>query len=86
MYTIMVGHLPHGPSILKTAQERLHYAKDFERLGLEGNFPDTSDIRGGDIIRGCWTQKIKSVEEAFTRHGELDDQSGGMSCFLQRAS
>lgn len=71
MYTIMVGHLPHGPSVLKTAQERLRYAKEFERLGLEGNFPDTSDIRGGDIIRDCWTQNIISAKEAFTRHEEL---------------
>ena len=81
MYTIVVGHLPHGPSILKTAQERLHYAEEFERLRLQGNSPDTSDIKGGDIIRGCWTQKIKSAKEAFIRHGELNGQSGGMSCF-----
>lgn len=84
MYTIMVGHLPHGPTILKTAQERLHYAEGFQRLGLEGNLPDTSDIRGGDIIRDCWTQKITSAKEAFTRHGQLDGQPGGMSRFSQR--
>ena len=81
MYTIMVGHLPHGPSVLKTAQERLRYAKEFERLGLEGNFPDTSDIRGGDIIRDCWTQNIISAKEAFTRHVELDDRPGEISRF-----
>ncbi|KAI9747860.1 MAG: hypothetical protein M1835_001951, partial [Candelina submexicana] len=48
MYTIMLGHLPHGPLILKTAQERLTYAEKFERLGLEGRFPDTSEIKGGE--------------------------------------
>jgi len=55
MYTIMVGYLPHGPSILKTTQERLRYAEEFERLGREGRFPDTSDVWGGDIVSDCWT-------------------------------
>ncbi|KAI4176469.1 MAG: hypothetical protein LQ343_001005 [Gyalolechia ehrenbergii] len=77
MYTIMVGHLPHGPLILKTAQERLDYAGKFRRLGLEGNFPDTLDIRGGDIIRDCWTHNIRSAKEAFTRYRELDGQPVG---------
>lgn len=79
MYTIMVGHFPHGPSIFKAAQEPLDYAKKFQRLGLEGNFPDTSGIRGGDIIRDCWTQKIESAKEAFARYVEFDGRPGGMS-------
>lgn len=74
MYTIMAGHLPHGPSILKTAQERLNYAGEFERLAIEGNFPDMSKIVSGDIIRDCWTGKIRSAEEAFTRCVELEGQ------------
>lgn len=77
MYTIMVGHLPHGPLILKTAQERLDYAEKFERLGLKGKFPDTSNIRGGDIIRDCWSHNIRSAKQAFTRYWELDGQQGG---------
>jgi len=74
MYTILVGHLPHGPSILKTAQERLDYAHTFERLALEGKFPDTSEIIGGDIIKDCWNQKIRSAEETHRRLVELDRQ------------
>jgi hypothetical protein len=71
MYTILVGHLPHGPSILKTAKERLDYAHTFKLLALEGKFPDTSEIIGGDIIKDCWDQKIRSAEEAHRRLVEL---------------
>ncbi|KAL9130860.1 MAG: hypothetical protein Q9217_001061 [Psora testacea] len=67
MYTILAGHFPHGPSILKTAQGRLDYTCSFERLALESQFPDTSEIIGGDIIRDCWTQRIRSAEEAYRR-------------------
>ena len=72
IYTILAGHLPHGPSILKTAQERLGYAHTFERLALEGTFPDTSEIIGGNIINDCWNQKIRSAEEAHRRLVKLD--------------
>lgn len=75
MYTVMVGHLPHGPLILKTARDRLNYADKFKRLGLEGNFPDTSRIKGGDIIQDCWIKKINSAKEAFIRYVELEGQS-----------
>ncbi|KAL8762866.1 MAG: hypothetical protein Q9184_001211 [Pyrenodesmia sp. 2 TL-2023] len=74
IYTIMAGHLPHGPSIFKTAEDQSDYAKIFERLVQEGKFPDTSNIRGGDIIRDCWNRNIQSAKEAFTRYRELDDQ------------
>ena len=67
MYTILVGHLPHGPGILKTNKERLDYADIFKRLTLKGEFPDTSQILGGDIIQGCWNDEISSAEEAHQR-------------------
>lgn len=38
MYTIMVGHLPHGPSVFKTVEDQSDYAIRFERLGQEGSF------------------------------------------------
>lgn len=79
MYTIMVGHLPHGPSIIKSVQEQLHYVKRFERFGLEGNFPNTSDIKGGDIISDCWNRKIKSAKEAFIRYEEFGGEPAGIS-------
>lgn len=79
MYTIMVGHLPHGPSIFKASQELLDYGEKFQRLVLEGNFPDTSDIVGGDIIDDCWTQKIVSVKEAFARYEKFDGRPGEIS-------
>jgi hypothetical protein len=66
IYTILTGHLPHGPSILKTAQERSDYAHTFERLALEGKFPETEFI-GGDIIKDCWNQKIRTAEETHRR-------------------
>ncbi len=67
IYTILVGHLPYGPLILKTAKERLDYADIFKRLTFKGEFPDTSQILGGDIIQGCWNHEISSAEEAHQR-------------------
>jgi hypothetical protein len=67
IYTILAGHLPHGPSILKTAQERSNYAHTFERFALEGKFPKTSEIIGGDIIKDCWDRKVKTAEDTHRR-------------------
>ncbi|KAI9756835.1 MAG: hypothetical protein M4579_003671 [Chaenotheca gracillima] len=76
LYTIMTGHLPHGPPILKTAQDRLDYAAKFNDLVLKGEFPDTSQIKGGDIISDCWTRKIESAQEVFSHYVELDARPG----------
>ena len=72
LYIIMLGKLPHGPSLLKTAEQRLKYYDEFERLGLEGRFPDTSEITGGSIIRDCWTQGISTAEDVYKRLVELE--------------
>ena len=74
MYTILVGHLPHGPAVFNSIEEQLDYANTFKLLALEGKFPDTSKITGGDIIKDCWDQKIRSAEEAHRRLVELDRQ------------
>ncbi|KAL2037672.1 hypothetical protein N7G274_009617 [Stereocaulon virgatum] len=67
IYIILVGHLPHGPLILKTAKERLDYAETFKRLALNGELRDTCQTLGGDIVQGCWNHEIRSVEEAHVR-------------------
>jgi len=76
LYTIMLGTLPHGPSLLKTAEQRLEYYDQFERLGLAGRFPDTSEIICGSIIRDCWTQDIRTAEDVYKRLAELEKCQG----------
>lgn len=72
LYTIMLGKLPHGPSLLKTVKQQLEYCDTFERLGVEGRFPDTSKITGGDIIRDRWNQDINTAEDVYKRFVELE--------------
>lgn len=72
MYTIMAGHLPRGPSSLKFAGGQWDYAQTFERLALRGEFPDTSKIVGGNIIKDCWNREVRSTEEAHRRLMKLD--------------
>ena len=64
-YTIMSGTLPHGPSRLETLQQRLEYYDTFERLCLASDFPDTSQIMYGGLIKDCWNQKIHTAKEAY---------------------
>lgn len=45
--------------------------EEFLRRALEGLWPDTSRIIGGDVINGRWTKEIGSAEEAYTRLAEL---------------
>ncbi len=63
-------------------QDQSHMHKFRTEVGILkalGEFPDTSEIIGGDIIKDCWDQKIKSAEEAHRRLVELDRQQKSMS-------
>ncbi|KAL9611501.1 MAG: hypothetical protein Q9167_003860 [Letrouitia subvulpina] len=72
LYFIMVGRLPHGPSALRTIQERLDYKQEFSRRAFQGQFPDTSNIIGGDIIQACWEQTTASAEEVCIHYKMLE--------------
>jgi serine/threonine protein kinase len=67
IYSVMTGHRPHGPSIFETTDEIIAYGEGFERLIRNGNFPDTKTIKGGNIIRDCWTKKVPSAKDAWAR-------------------
>lgn len=53
MYIILIEHLSHESSILKTTKKRLNYAHIFKLLALESKFSDTSEIIDDDIIKNC---------------------------------
>lgn len=84
LYTIMLGKLPHGPSLLKTAKQRLEYYDIFERLGLEGRFPDTSEITGGNIIRDCWNRDTITAEDVYKRLVGLEIRQASAREFAKR--
>src|SRR5436853_3973065 len=62
IYSVATGHRPHGPSVFKTTDEIIAYGKEFERLIRSGILPDATNIKGGNIIRDCWTKKIPSAK------------------------
>ncbi len=62
MYTIMVGHWPHGsPGPFMNSETKRSYEEHVDRLFREGIWPDTAEIEGGDIIKGCWTKFFKTA-------------------------
>jgi serine/threonine protein kinase len=75
MYSIMTGHRPHGPSIFKTTDEIIAYGEKFGCLIRSGIFPDTTNIKGGDIIHDCWTKKVPSAKDAWERLVSLEEKS-----------
>ena len=67
---ILVRHFPHGSSILKTAEA--HYVDKFDCLVRKGEFPDTSQPLGSDIVQDCWKYKVMSAEGAHQRSVKFD--------------
>ena len=67
MYTIMIGHRPHGPANFNSPDEQEAFGERFKQFVCNGIFPDTSDIVSGDIIQNCWTRKISSATEVLER-------------------
>jgi hypothetical protein len=69
MYTIMTGHFPHGlPGLTTSSWEEISaYYDKVDRLFKDGIFPDVTDLKCGDIIRGCWTKDLDSAEEVVNR-------------------
>src|SRR2546421_9789083 len=65
--SVMTGHRPHGPSIFETTDEIIVYGEEFECLIRSGIFPDTTNVKGGDIIRDCWTKNVPSAKDTWAR-------------------
>ncbi|KAL8895058.1 MAG: hypothetical protein Q9207_008315, partial [Kuettlingeria erythrocarpa] len=76
LYEIMGGYFPHDPASRTTHEKAVVFMEEFERRALEGLFPDTSRMIGGDVINGCWTKEIGSAKEAYTRLAEIEMHSG----------
>lgn len=72
----MTGHRPHGLSSFRTSDEMMAYGEEFERLIRGGISPETTNIRGGDTIRDCWTNQILSARGVWARLVSLEERHG----------
>jgi serine/threonine protein kinase len=65
MYTILSGQIPF-PDIEDD--------DDIDALWSSGQYPDTSKLLWGDMVRKCWTGEVKSVSELmYLTHQSLLD-------------
>lgn len=64
IYTIMTGCWPYrkGPAPV-TEEEKTAYETEVYQKFLDGVFPDVSELRGGEVIKGCWDHQYKTADE-----------------------
>lgn len=72
MYIFMTGHLPHEPTKITSAAYA--YVEKFTHLLKQGELPDTSALKGGDIITKCWGRELNSAREVHACYQGLDEQ------------
>ena len=75
LYTIMTGHLPHGASMPNATTAGLAYVEHFKSELQKDELPDTSTLKGGEIIKQCWMHGAISAEEVYLRYLRLEQQS-----------
>lgn len=54
-----------GPPDWKSAEDRLAYMDRVKTAFEQGVFPAVSDLRGGDVIKGCWEHHYRTAEEVL---------------------
>ncbi|KAL8743379.1 MAG: hypothetical protein Q9190_004259 [Brigantiaea leucoxantha] len=66
-YVIMTGHwlFMDGSPDWKSAKQRLEYMDRVKTSFEQGDFPDVSDLGGGDVIKGCWEHQYSTAEEVL---------------------
>ena len=75
LYTIMTGHLPHGASMPNATTAGLAYVEHFKSMLHGDELPDTSALKGGEIIRQCWVHGAISAEEVYLQYLRLEKKS-----------
>lgn len=76
LYELVAGRAPYSelnaiesddPDSIKAQIRRQHEVVDFEieQRFKEQQFPDVTELRGGDIILGCWRGQFATAKEAL---------------------
>jgi hypothetical protein len=65
LYTILKGHWPYRDpgGLFDSMEEMEQYERHVDGLFKQGIFPDSKDLFGGEIIRGCWTKKYLNMDD-----------------------
>ena len=74
MYTIMVGHLPHGSPgsyMFKSFEEKSSYEARVDRLFSSNTWPNVDHIEGGKVMLGCWTKEYKTARAVLSAYQAL---------------
>ena len=74
MYTIMVGHWPHGSPgsyILKSFEEKSSYEARVDRLFHSNIWPNVEGIEGGNVIVGCWRKEYETARAVLSAYNAL---------------
>lgn len=74
MYTIMVGHWPHGSPgsyMFKSFEEKSSYEARVDRLFRSNTWPNVEGIEGGNVIVGCWRKEYKTARAVLSAYNAL---------------
>lgn len=66
-YTIFTGRWPYRSTggVLATIDERMIYEEEIYEAFNNDKYPDVTEIVGGDVILGCWTERYTSSEDVM---------------------
>lgn len=66
IYTIMTGHWPYREGLPPvTTDDQTAYMAEVQQKFLDSEFPDVSNLGGGEVIKGCWNHWYKTAEEVL---------------------
>ncbi|PTB56467.1 hypothetical protein M431DRAFT_3633 [Trichoderma harzianum CBS 226.95] len=73
LYTIMTGHWPFRPTTGEwtSTEEMMEYNAKVDRCFADGIFPEVEGLFGGEIIMGCWTNKLSTAAEIMAKVSQL---------------
>lgn len=73
LYTIMTGHWPFRSTTGQwtSTEEMMEYNAKVDRCFADGIFPEVEGLFGGEIIRGCWTNKFSDAAEVMAIVSQL---------------
>jgi hypothetical protein len=68
----MTGHWPYkssGP--FGSVEEWEEYGEKVDEAFMKGEFPSTEGIVGGDVMEGCWNERVGDVGVVVERYEGL---------------
>lgn len=81
-YAIQTGFWPYmnSPPQWKSSEAKFAYEERVSALFTAGQFPDVSDIHGGDVIKGCWSHQYKTAAEVLEA---VRSKMVALGCFIE---